>query len=71
MEGPMIVVPSVVTLTLTSLLVLGLSPSGAQTTACDSEIQALEINNTTLHYLECGKGEPLVFVHGGLGDLWG
>ena len=65
----MIVVPSVVTLTLTSLLVLGLSPSGAQTTACDSEIQALEINNTTLHYLECGKGEPLVFVHGGLGDL--
>ena len=65
----MIVAPSVVTLTLTSLLVLGLSSSGAQMTVCDSEIQALEINNTMLHYLECGKGEPLVFVHGGLGDL--
>ena len=67
----MIGAPSVVTLTLTSLLVLGLSPAGAraQTTVCDSEIQVLEINITTLHYLECGKGEPLVFVHGGLGDL--
>ena len=63
--------PSLLALLLTSLLALGLSPgdAGAQTTACDSKIQALEINSTTLHYLECGKGEPLVFVHGGLGDL--
>ena len=63
--------PSLLALLLTSLLALGssLSGAGAQTSACDSEIQAIEINNATLHYLECGKGEPLVFVHGGLGDL--
>jgi pimeloyl-ACP methyl ester carboxylesterase len=56
---------------LTSLLALG--PFGgaarAQTTACDAKIQALQINDTTLHYVECGKGEPLIFVHGALGDL--
>ena len=59
------------TLPLTALLALGvfLGNAEAQTTACDSKIQALEINSTTLHYLECGKGEPLVFVHGALGDL--
>ena len=63
--------PSLLALLLTSLLALGVSLGNAeaQTTACDSKIQALEINSTTLHYLECGKGEPLVFVHGGLGDL--
>ncbi len=63
--------PSILALPLTSLLALGVSlgDAEAQTTACDSKIQALEINGTTLHYLECGKGEPLVFVHGGLGDL--
>ena len=63
--------PSLLALLLTSLLALGVSlgDAEAQTTACDSKIQALEINSTTLHYLECGKGEPLVFVHGALGDL--
>jgi pimeloyl-ACP methyl ester carboxylesterase len=61
----------ILTLPLASLLALGLAPvdGGAQTAACDSKIQALEINSTTLHYLECGQGEPLVFVHGALGDL--
>ena len=59
------------TLPLASLLALGVSLGNAeaQTTACDAKIHALEINGTTLHYRECGKGEPLVFVHGALGDL--
>jgi hypothetical protein len=54
-----------------TLLALGSSPTdaGAQKSACGSEIRAIEINNATLHYFECGEGEPLVFVHGGLGDL--
>jgi pimeloyl-ACP methyl ester carboxylesterase len=54
-----------------TLLTLGSSPTdaGAQKSACGSEIQSIEINNATLHYFECGDGEPLVFVHGGLGDL--
>ena len=29
----------------------------------------IEINKATLHYFECGEGEPIVFVHGTLGDL--
>ena len=59
------------TLPLASLLALGVSLGNAeaQTTSCDAKIHALEINGTTLHYRECGKGEPLVFVHGALGDL--
>ena len=65
--------PSVISLTLILLLALGLSPRAvrAQTTqtTCDSKPRALEINNTTLHYFECGEGEPLVFVHGALGNL--
>ena len=61
----------ILTLSLASLLALGVSlgTAEAQTTACDSNIRTVEINNTTLHYLECGQGEPLVFVHGALGDL--
>jgi pimeloyl-ACP methyl ester carboxylesterase len=68
---PMTVAPSMLKVTLITLLALALSLSdaGAQAKACGSVIHALEINNTTLHYLECGEGEPLVFVHGSLGDL--
>jgi pimeloyl-ACP methyl ester carboxylesterase len=53
------------------LLALGpcLTDAGAQTSACGSEIRTIEINKATLHYFECGAGEPLVFVHGGFGDL--
>jgi pimeloyl-ACP methyl ester carboxylesterase len=63
--------PSLLALLLTSPLALGVSLGDlqAQTTACDANIRALEINSTRLHYLECGKGEPLVFVHGAMGDL--
>ncbi len=54
-----------------TLLALGssLTGAGAQKSACGSEIHAIEINKATLHYFECGEGEPLVFVHGALGDL--
>ena len=37
--------------------------------ACGAPIKAIEINDARLHYFECGEGEPLVFVHGGLGSL--
>src|SRR5436309_3033333 len=30
--------------------------------------QTIEVNGTQLHYVERGRGEPVVFVHGGLGD---
>ena len=61
----------ILALPLAALLALGVSLGNveAQTTGCDSKIHALEVNQTTLHYFECGKGEPLIFVHGALGDL--
>ena len=63
--------PSVIARTLLFLLALGVSSMGAraQTTECDVRTRTLKINDVTLHYWECGKGDPLVFVHGGLGDL--
>ena len=33
-----------------------------------SELQKVYINGDSLHYLDVGQGEPVVFVHGGLGD---
>jgi pimeloyl-ACP methyl ester carboxylesterase len=64
-------VPSRLTLILMTLLGLGSSHTDArgQAKACGSEIRPVDVNQTTLYYFECGKGEPLVFVHGGLGDL--
>ena len=64
------VAPSILMLAITTPA-LGASPSdaGAQKRACGSEIQAIEINKATLHYFECGEGEPIVFVHGSIGDL--
>lgn len=35
---------------------------------CISAIYTAEINETSLHYIECGEGEPVVLVHGSLGD---
>ena len=63
--------PSRLTLILITLLALGPSLADAQDQpkACGSEIRSIEVNQTTLHYFECGKGEPLIFVHGALGDL--
>ncbi len=58
-------------LTLIALLAVGasLSDPEAQPKACDPDIRPIQVNQTTLHYFECGKGEAVVFVHGGLGDL--
>lgn len=52
------------------LLVLGthLSQATAQPPECVSYIKTADINGTILHYIECGEGEPLVLVHGSLGD---
>ena len=63
--------PLRLTLILNTLLALGPSVTDArgQPKACGSEIRPIDVNQTTLHYFECGNGEPLVFVHGGLGDL--
>ena len=63
--------PSRLTLILAALLALGpgLTDARGQPKACGSDIRPIEVNQTTLHYFECGKGEPLVFVHGGLGSL--
>ncbi len=56
---------------LLTLLALGpsLTDARGQPNACGSEIRSIEVNQTTLHYFECGTGEPLIFVHGGLGGL--
>ena len=32
------------------------------------ELQKAYINGENIHYLDVGQGEPVVFVHGGLGD---
>lgn len=53
------------------LLVLGLlSPQGvAQSNVAAPIIQAVEIGNgITLHYVDLGKGVPVIFVHGSLSD---
>ena len=67
----MTVAPSRLILTLITLLALGssLRDASAQGSACASQIKTIEINNATLHYFECGEGEPIVFVHGSIGDL--
>src|SRR5262245_47467086 len=69
----MTVTPPLRMLTLITLVAIGSSPASAGAQAaeatCDSKPRALAINNTTLHYFECGQGEPLLFVHGAFGDL--
>ena len=67
----MTVAVSRLVLTLITLLALGpsLTDARGQPTACGSDIRPIEVNQTTLHYFECGEGEPIVFVHGTLGDL--
>jgi non-heme chloroperoxidase len=62
---------SLLTLVLLTLIALGPSHMDArgQPTACGSHVRRIEVNKTTLHYFECGQGEPLVFVHGAFGDL--
>lgn len=40
----------------------------AQSTMFGNSPTAIEINGITLHYVEAGKGSPVVFVHGSFGD---
>jgi non-heme chloroperoxidase len=56
---------------LGALVALGtlISQTVDQPAVCGSEIKTADVNGATLHYRECGEGEPLVFVHGGFGDL--
>ena len=37
------------------------------------DVKAVFINGDSIHYIDIGKGEPVVFVHGTLGDyrIWG
>ena len=67
----MTLAPSLLKLALIALIALGPSFTDArgQPKACGSDIRRIEVNKTTLHYFECGQGEPLVFVHGAFGDL--
>ena len=50
--------PSRLTLILIALLALGLGFTAArgQPKACGSDIRRIEVNQTTLHYFECGQG---------------
>ncbi|SDQ81005.1 alpha/beta fold hydrolase [Flagellimonas zhangzhouensis] len=32
------------------------------------KLKSIEVNDYTINYLDIGKGEPVVFVHGGVGD---
>jgi pimeloyl-ACP methyl ester carboxylesterase len=56
-------------LLVTLLALVSSTDAAAEMKACGADINPIEINQATLYYFECGEGEPLVFVHGGLGDL--
>jgi len=56
---------------ISALLVLILLPShgATQPTVAAPSLQAVEIGNgITLHYVDVGKGVPVIFVHGSLSD---
>src|SRR5512142_1578335 len=41
---------------------------GARRMTESTNLQTVQANGQTLHYLEQGTGEPIVLVHGSLGD---
>lgn len=55
-------------LTVLLIITVNLRQGASQPADCISDIQTAEINKTSLHYIECGEGEPVVLVHGSLGD---
>jgi len=54
--------------TLLLIITVNLEQVIAQKIDCTSDIVPAEINETSLHYIECGEGVPVVLVHGSLGD---
>ncbi len=55
-------------LTVLIIISVNLEQGAAQSADCISDIYTAEINDTSFHYIECGEGEPVVLVHGTLGD---
>lgn len=41
----------------------------AQATDCSEQQKVASVNDTSLHYVECGEGETVLFVHGSTGSL--
>src|SRR4051794_12594635 len=37
-------------------------------TSTEPEVKSIFINGDSIHYTDIGKGDPVVFVHGALGD---
>jgi pimeloyl-ACP methyl ester carboxylesterase len=54
--------------TVQLILTVNLKQGITQQIDCNPDIYTAEINETSLHYIECGEGEPVVLVHGSLGD---
>jgi len=50
------------------IITVNLKQVVAQPVDCTSNVYTADINETPLHYIECGEGDPVVLVHGGLGD---
>lgn len=64
---PRISIPAALVATL---MLSGPTPvTAAQAADCGAATRTIEVRGATFHYLECGDGQPLVFVHGGLGSL--
>jgi pimeloyl-ACP methyl ester carboxylesterase len=38
------------------------------TTPTNPEVKAVFINGDSIHYIDIDKGDPVIFIHGGLGD---
>lgn len=54
--------------TVLLIITFNLKQGIAQLADCISDIYKTEINETSLHYIECGEGDPVILVHGALGD---
>jgi pimeloyl-ACP methyl ester carboxylesterase len=59
-----------IAVTLRGLIaVIGLALVGAAASAADTPaLQRVEINGSEFHYVQQGRGETIVFLHGGFGD---
>ncbi|WP_409070422.1 alpha/beta fold hydrolase [Aliifodinibius sp. S!AR15-10] len=49
-------------------LLFALQPLASAQPSCLTNLETSEVNGTVFHYIECGQGEPVIFVHGTLGD---